>query len=88
MRWKDDKRGDERTRSVFLWYSVSVNGESRWLEWAEIVEVYWLGSWFEVCWGDDPNRESLLTDFKAARDLPSGNYVIPRPPVGGTGASK
>lgn len=64
VRWKKRTRepgwGDRRVRSGFLLWPREINGESRWLEWAEWVESYdyiWIGSgnrlkWRTVRWTD------------------------------------
>ena len=69
MRWKqptEAKLGDERTVRRFLWWSLTLEGETRWLERASIRQVYqktkyWYSSlqmsfyrdeWVDVGWAD------------------------------------
>lgn len=45
MRWKSKQTKvpeikDTRVVSRFLWLPLSLNGETRWLEWAEIIQEY------------------------------------------------
>jgi len=42
MRWKESKpvRGDLRNQRRFLLLPLKINGETRWLEWADWVEVF------------------------------------------------
>jgi hypothetical protein len=35
--------GEERTCERFLWWPLTLDGETRWLEWADVVERYDLG---------------------------------------------
>lgn len=41
MRWIETLPCTTRTRSGFLWFPKKVNGETRWLEKANWIEVYW-----------------------------------------------
>jgi hypothetical protein len=47
MRWKKKKApdyGDRRIISEFLFFPKTLDGETRWLEFAEIIQSY-LGAW-------------------------------------------
>ena len=42
MRWRsrqEPKLGQERTIKKFLWLPLTLHGETRWLEWSNVVQV-------------------------------------------------
>lgn len=46
MRWKcvivlPPEHGARRVKRRFLWWPLTIGSETRWLEWAEVAEVYW-----------------------------------------------
>lgn len=54
MRHKLPVDGDIRTRKVFLFFPLAIEGEERWLEWAAVVQRYTvsgaMGSWMNWYW--------------------------------------
>jgi hypothetical protein len=66
MRWKKvtSNFGDSRLVSEFLFFPKNLNGETRWLEFAKIRQVYrygmgWGGYWEDKAWhneGDEVPR--------------------------------
>ena len=55
MRWKVNcKDGDTRIITKFLWFPVTIEGETRWLEMANIKQRFYLGdswsTWYNKTW--------------------------------------
>ena len=73
MRFQKPKHGATRMRTRFLFFHKTINGETRWFEWATWVEKYTLygdsaeerdqgtfllvGFWEPVRWVDDGDAE-------------------------------
>lgn len=61
MKWQHPRVGDRRVVSKFLWLPTTIDNETRWLEYATIVEVYepWYDGitggwrWIPEKWGDE-----------------------------------
>jgi len=51
MRWKQPEIGDYRIISMFLWFPRTVQGETRWFEFAQIKQIYVVLGWDEM-WAD------------------------------------
>lgn len=54
MRWRKVKPviGDERVVSEFLFFPKTLDKETRWLEFAEIRQMYWGRPWTKGSWED------------------------------------
>ena len=58
MRWKDKqpkpdpKPGDTRVVKKFLLLPLTVDGETRWLEWAWVKQVYGAVEWWDREWAE------------------------------------
>jgi hypothetical protein len=57
MRWQNPKPGETRVIKKFLWLPVTLDDETRWLETAEIKQVYVAfydggNLWEDVCFND------------------------------------
>lgn len=72
MRWNTvpEIGGNERKRSGFLLFPLTIKGETRWLERAEWVEVYQepgnemmvaSGNWFPCRWVEENNEQEKPT---------------------------
>ena len=73
MRWKrklDPHNGQRRIRRVWLLSPLTIKGESRWLEWAWIEQVYERGGsyafWVDHAWADGPamSTEPVREDYE------------------------
>lgn len=53
MRWREPKEDDRRCRVAFLLLPRSINGETRWLEWATWEQKSWRGALSGRLWWDD-----------------------------------
>lgn len=40
MRWKTPNVGDTKTIRKFLWFPLTIHGETRWLEFASVAYTY------------------------------------------------
>jgi hypothetical protein len=45
MRWNKYSEGDIRTVKRFLFFPLTINGKTRWLEWTTIKQQYYCGYW-------------------------------------------
>lgn len=57
MKWTGHKKtlhvaGDVRTISKFLWLPCTLDGQTRWLERARIIQRYYVRKDNEACWLD------------------------------------
>jgi len=64
MRWEEPKQGEMRIRRKFLFRKRTLNGENRWLEFADIKELFvWDpllgGEWREVGFADEDIVDKL-----------------------------
>lgn len=50
MRWYAARTGDRRTKSRFLLLPKTIDGETRWLEKAQWVQVYFDYKWVSIEW--------------------------------------
>lgn len=51
MKWTQPKDGDERVRRGFLWFPLTIESETRWLEYAEWKEFWRNGNRGDGSWG-------------------------------------
>lgn len=40
MRWKNKQNGDIRIKEKFILFPITLDGETRWLEWVKLEEKY------------------------------------------------
>jgi len=56
MKWKNPSNGDKRTVRKFLWFPLVLDGETRWLEFAWVIQEYYGGhdeggaGWYDKEW--------------------------------------
>lgn len=66
MRWTRPKLADIRTIRRFLWLPLTINRETRWLEFAPIVQKYCFDksimdlAWRDVQWADRPQEYETI----------------------------
>lgn len=87
MRWTTKKEspslGQQRITCKFIWLPLSLQGESRWLEFADIVQIYrsYTGfmphvgpvdcvGWRNLKWAEDDPLE-VMGKYKKARRYPT-----------------
>lgn len=47
MRWYAPKRGDVRVIKKFAIFPITINGETRWLEWVRIRQTFAITIWID-----------------------------------------
>lgn len=59
MRWTESSSRDVKTKRKFALFPISINGETRWLEWVTIEYRYDYG-WYKYRFTDQKKEEYLI----------------------------